>query len=206
MSDELRWLQATGYRRQPETIPAARYRQQVLVALSRRWRNRCVFVLAALCVASTSAAQASLSGIFANPAQSDAPIKAAIEAGIAKMNFVVRSVARGRLKDVNSPYKRVQIEETSDAIQVTFDARKPVRTPLDGSTIKWTREDGQVFDASAVLKDGQLIQTFKNDEGQRINTFRLAADAKTLTLAVELTSPQLPAPVKYQLTFERSGT
>ena len=182
-------------------------RQQVLVALSRRWRNQCQRVRGRALRSVVLGARASaLSGIFVNPAQSDAPIKAAIEAGIAKMNFVVRSVARGRLKDVNSPYKRVQIEETSDAIQVTFDARKPVRTPLDGSTIKWTREDGQVFDASAVLKDGQLIQTFKNDEGQRMNTFSLAADGKTLTLAVELTSPQLPAPVKYQLTFERSGT
>ena len=54
-------------------------------------------------------------------------------------------------------------------------------------------------------KDEQLVQTFKNEEGQRTNTYKLSPDGKTLTLEVELRSERLPEPVRYALTFQRSG-
>jgi hypothetical protein len=155
-------------------------------------------------IANSWAENAALSGVFTNSAQSEAEIKKAIDAGVAKVNFMIRSIARSRLTNVNPAYKRVAIEQTSDAITTTYDDRKPVRAPLDGSTIKWTREDGEKFDVHVEQKDGQLVQTFKGEDGERINTYQLSPDGNTLTVAVELRSERLPEPVRYALTFARS--
>ena len=163
-----------------------------------------VLLLSIGIIASALAQNAALSGVFTNPSQTDAEIKKAIEAGVKKVNFVIRSMARSRLTNVNPAVKRVAIERANDAITVTFDERKPVRMPTDGSTIKWTREDGQIYDVQLQQKDEQLVQTFKNEEGQRTNTYKLSPDGKTLTLEVELRSERLPEPVRYQLTFART--
>jgi hypothetical protein len=61
-----------------------------------------------------------------------------------------------------------------------------------------------VFDVSARLGAGALTQTFKSEEGERVNEFHLQPDG-TLSLDVTVTSPKLPAPVKYTLQFRRES-
>jgi hypothetical protein len=143
----------------------------------------------------------SLVGTYINEAQSSKPIEAAIEAGILKMNFITRPVARSRLKKANSPHRKVEITRTQDEIGVSFDGNKPVRMPADGKTIKWTRDDGEVLDVAGNWTGDQLVQSFTAADGQRINTFTISPDGSTLTLQVELKSPRLPAPIGYVLSF-----
>ena len=131
-------------------------------------------------------------------------IDKAIEAGIAKMNFIARPIARSRLKKTNPLYERIFIAHDGAQISVRYDQGKPVVMPADGTAVKWTRDDGEVFDVSAKSGDAQLQQTFKAEDGQRVNEFSLAPDG-VLTLKVTLTSPQLPAPVTYTLLYRRSG-
>jgi hypothetical protein len=160
------------------------------------------FVLALL-LQPVSAQEAGLSGTFVNEAQSAATIEAAIEAAVAKMNFVKRPIARSRLKKTNTVHKRVTIATTSQEIAIAFDSNAPVRMPADGATAKWKREDGEVFDVSARWQGEKLVQTFKAEDGQRTNTFSLGADGTPLRLEVEIASPQLPEPLRYTLTFTR---
>jgi hypothetical protein len=143
----------------------------------------------------------SLLGTYINESQSNKPIEAAIEAGIAKMSFITRPIARSRLKKANSPHRTVEITRTQDEIGVAFDGNKPVLMPADGRTIKWTREDGEVLDVAGNWTGEQLVQSFTAEDGQRINTFNISPDGATLTLQVELRSPRLPAPIGYVLTF-----
>lgn len=149
-------------------------------------------------------AHANLQGTFVNEAQSQDAIRTAVDAAVARMNFVTRPIARSRLKKTNAPHRRVEIVRTEQEISVAFDGNKPVRMPADGRTVKWTRDDGETFDVSATWSGDRLVQTFKAEDGQRTNTFNLGADAKALTVQVEVTSPQLPAPVRYSLSFARS--
>ena len=148
-------------------------------------------------------ARARLQGTFVNEAQSPEVIRTAIEAAVAKMNFVTRPIARGRLKKANLPHRRVEIARTEQEITVTFDSYTPVRMPADGRTAKWTRDDGETFEVSARWNGDSLVQTFKGEDGQRTNTFGLGPDGGGLTVQVEVTSPRLPAPVRYSLTFTR---
>jgi hypothetical protein len=143
-------------------------------------------------------------GVFENQNQSSDGIEAAIETAVAKMNFVKRPIARSRLKKTNEPHKKIVITQQADVISVAFDDRKPVQTPADGRPIKWTRDDGEVFDVSLAVTDEGLVQTFKAEDGQRVNTFS-ANSAGQMTMESRLTSPQLTTPVIYTLLYHRTS-
>ena len=142
-------------------------------------------------------------GAFVNEKQSREGIDAAIETAVSGMNFVTRPIARRRLKKTNAPYRQVVISRTSDVVSVAFDGQSAVETPGDGRPIKWKRSDGEMFDVSAEVKDGALVQTFKASDGQRVNTFTANA-AGQLTMEATITSPQLAKPVIYTLLYERA--
>lgn len=169
-------------------------------------RATSLIAVATLCLAllpRPAHANDALQGTFANPAQSEAAIDAAIESVVAKMSFLTRPFARAEVKAASPTFRRVVIESATDAITVTFDVGKPVRTPADGSAGQWTRDDGQGYEVRAHFLDGHLLQSFENRGGARVNTFALSPDGRTLTLDVVLSSDRLPEPVRYRLTFER---
>ena len=143
-------------------------------------------------------------GSFSNANQSREGIDAAIETAVSGMNFVTRPIARSRLRKTNTPHRQVVISRTNAVVSVAFDGQAPVETPADGRTIKWKRSDGEVFDVSAVVTDDALVQTFKAEDGLRVNPFTANA-AGQLTMEATITSPQLAKPVIYTLLYERAA-
>jgi hypothetical protein len=157
------------------------------------------------CVAfAAHADSAALQGTYVNEQQNAKAIESAIETTVARMNFIKRPIARSRLKKTNSAHRRVEIQIGSDQISVAFDGNKPVQMPANGSTIRWTREDGETFDVNAAWDGDRLVQTFKAEDGARANAFSVGADGR-LQMVVTLTSPQLDQPLVYTLTFARAG-
>lgn len=138
-----------------------------------------------------------------NRAASD-DINRAIENAVSRMNFVTRPIARGRLRRTNQPYQRLVISHTPQQVSVTTDNRAAIRTPANGTPIKWRREDGEMFDVSTEWENGTLEQTFKAEDGSRTNVFALSGDGRTLTMNVTITSPRLSAPLRYKLVFNRA--
>ena len=110
------------------------------------------WALEALLLASggAQAERAALQGTFSNEQQNLEPITTAIETAVAKMNFIKRPIARSRLKKTNEAHRRVDIALGDTQISVAFDGHKPVQMPADGTTIKWTRDDGETFDVTFV--------------------------------------------------------
>ncbi len=132
-----------------------------------------------------------------------ADIDKAIETTIAKMNFITRPIARGRLKETNPVYRHVHIASTGADIEIKYDDRKPIRAPTNGSQIKWTREDGEVFDVTMTRQGGQLLQNYKSKDGMRVNTFRWDDSSQRMYLDVTISSDRLPQPLKYTLAYRR---
>lgn len=130
-------------------------------------------------------------------------VEQAIERAVAKMNFVTRPIARGRLKKTNPAYRVIRIEQQPAQITFQFDDRKPLQLPADGRAIKWTREDGEVLDVSANVQGSVITQTFQAKDGQRTNRFVLNPDGASMTLEVTVSSPRLPEPVKYSVNYSR---
>jgi len=163
---------------------------------------RIVALALTLAGADAVAQEPALQGTFVSAGTSKEVIDKAIESATAKMNFLVRAVAKSRLKSTNPLYQRIEITNDGAQITVRYDKGKPVVMPADGGIVKWTRDDGEQFDVSAQAQGAQLQQTFKAEDGQRVNEFSLAPDG-TLTLAVTITSPQLSAPLNYTLAYRR---
>lgn len=145
-----------------------------------------------------------LSGKYKYAPEQSGDISRAIEQAIEKMNFIKRPIARGRLSRTNFPYQQVRIEIGESEAEVTYDTQAPIRMPLDGQAIKWKRADGETFDVSAKLEDGRLVQTYKAEDGMRVNAFSKDATG-SLRLEVEVSSPQLPQPVKYTLAYRAAS-
>ncbi|BDU76098.1 hypothetical protein [Mesoterricola sediminis] len=129
-------------------------------------------------------------------------LDAAVEAAVKETSFLIRPIARGRLKKTNPAYQRVVIERKEDTFVVTFDARKPQRMPASGAVVKWTREDGETFDLSMRLQGEDLVQTYHTHDGQRTNVYHVDPATRTLTINVTVSSGKLPKPLVYALAYK----
>jgi hypothetical protein len=158
-------------------------------------------VLPALVALSLSAQEPGLNGLWHRTHVDD--IHAAIQACTADMNFITRPIARYKLTNVNPAYQKITLSITPQQVSVKLDDRNPILMPASGQEAPWTREDGDKFQVAAHLGQGQLTQTFRNDEGARTNVFHLSPDGKILTLSVTVTSPRVPKPLTYTITFGR---
>lgn len=165
-----------------------------------RWIVLMLVGLLSAALGAWAAEEPSLSGTFDySPEQSD-DIPKAIDTVVEKMSFIKRPIARGRLAKTNTPYQRIHIQMNASEVEITYDDRKPIRMPTDGRPIKWTRDDGETFDVSATVQGGKLVQTYKAEDGTRVNSFNKDSNG-ALHLAVEVSSPQLPQPVRYALVY-----
>lgn len=164
-------------------------------------RTFCIVLVG--CIAAFGAAAdepSGLSGTYKSVSDRGNDISQAIDAAVEKMNFIKRPIARGRLSRTNFAYKEIRIDLGATEAEITYDTQAPIRMPLSGEAIKWKRADGEVFDVSAKLQGGKLVQTYKAEDGMRVNTFSKDATG-TLLLNVEVSSEQLPQPVKYTLEY-----
>jgi hypothetical protein len=150
--------------------------------------------------------QAKLDGVYSLNAAASDDIKAAIDKGTADMNFLIRGIARDRIAETNPAYKQVEISRDESTVSVQFDKGNPIKVPLDGSVGHWTSEDGTKDDVTAKLSDAKLVLLFKGGGGQRVDTFDLAPDGKTLQLHIKITASRMPAPVAYKLVYQRQGS
>ncbi|WP_243287218.1 hypothetical protein [Geothrix terrae] len=160
-----------------------------------------LFLVPVLAALSLAAQEPSLSGAWAQTRADD--IAAAIDATVKDMNFIKRPIARGRLKKLNPAYRKVTITITDKGVAVKLDDRAPILMPAGGKAAPWTREDGEKFMVAAQVGKDQLVQTFKNEDGERTNLFKLSPDGKSLTLTATVKSPQLPKPLTYSIHFGR---
>jgi len=162
-----------------------------------------LLALAPALPAHSPAQNQALDGHYVLVSQGGVDINRAIDAAIRRMSFVTRPIARGRLRKTNIPYARLDLSITPSQISNVVDGGEPVVTPANGTIVKWVREDGEQLDVSTEWRGESLIQTFRADDGQRENRYTLGADGRTLTLGVTITSPRLPAPLTYALTYRK---
>jgi hypothetical protein len=164
-------------------------------------RSARLFFIPILATLSLAAQEPSLSGTWTQTKADD--VAAAIDGTVADMNFIKRPIARKKLTRLNPVYKKVVISITDRGVFVKFDERDSIPMLPGGQPSPWTREDGDKFMVAAQVTPGQMVQTFKNDEGERTNIFKLSPDGKALTLSATVKSPQLPKPLTYAISFGR---
>jgi hypothetical protein len=146
--------------------------------------------------------QAGLWGSYTVDTERSDDVQRVINAATVDMNFIVRPIARKRLRNANPPSKSVSIKSLGDSIEVVVNGNVILRSKPDGRPMDW-RYDGDDYEVETLLSDSVLTQTFVGDDGRRVNHYRLQPDG-TLLLEVLLTSPQLRRPVEYRVVYVRS--
>ena len=132
-------------------------------------------------------------------------IAAVIESATAPMNFITRPIARSRLKKTNEVHPRIRIEHPGSELTIQYDDLQPQHMPADGSPVPWKREDGEAFILSARTGPDGLVQTYKAEDGERSNAFRVDPATGRLTVTVTVRSGRLPGPVTYSLSYRPSS-
>jgi hypothetical protein len=159
-------------------------------------------LVSVLTIGAASADAPGPEGTFTLDKAASDDVKEAVERSAGEFNFVLRSFARSRLTKANPIPQQVRIVYTPGEVSVQLDLAPAVTAPRDGNNVKWTRDDGAMFDLTARTDGGVLRQSFEGKDGQRVNVYRLR-DARTLAMEVTLTSPRLAKPLTYTLVFRR---
>ncbi|HEX7238944.1 MAG TPA: hypothetical protein VF263_01650 [Longimicrobiaceae bacterium] len=160
----------------------------------------------ALAVPSGARSQsASMNGTYTYDAAASDNIETAIRDAASKLNPLIRGVARGRLRKTNEPYRRLVISHNAQQVSVVTDSRPAIVSPANGTAVAWTREDGEKLRVSTKWEGARLEQAFRAEDGQRVNSFTLSPDGRTLTMRVTVTSPRLKAPLTYNLVYRKAS-
>ena len=129
-------------------------------------------------------------------------IQQAIERSVARMNFLVRPIARRQLRQKTILSSSFAMERSDDFLRVTLAGEPTLLLPLSGATVSWKAPDGETVQV-CLVPGSDLVQIFKSKQGQRENRFTLSPDRELITMSVRITSRELPRPVEYRLVYRR---
>ena len=130
----------------------------------------------------------------------------AIEDVVSQMNFLIRGIARRRLRDPNLPSKEVTITSDDGQIRIDRPGQPPVSAPVDGKAITWRHpEDGDVFRVQhGIDARGELYQRFEGERSVSRNRFVLSDDGNALSIHTFIQADRLPAPLRFQMSYRRT--
>jgi hypothetical protein len=132
-------------------------------------------------------------------------IKKAVNQVAEQMGFFAASIARDRLMEANKPAQKLVITVSGNEVTTQFDNDQAIRTTADGSTVEWTRDNGEKVRVTTSWQGETLKRAVSNKDATRASSFSLDATGNVLTLGVEITSEHLPQPLIYELIYQRNG-
>ena len=150
-----------------------------------------------------AAAQANLQGTYNLDPASAGNSGPAIKAVTGQMGFFKRDIAQKRLTATNRPAQQLVITQTASQITIVADGSLSISTPMNGAPTSVTGPDGATIQVSTVWQGATLVRTFTTPDGVRTNSYSLSGN--TLTESVQVTSPDLPQALAYQLTYHKGS-
>lgn len=135
-----------------------------------------------------------------------AQVAAAIEATVDSLPLMFRSIARKRLTQANPIDATLDIRVRDGDIRTSFASGFSVSCPLDGPAVRARSTDGQKLDVRMRSQGTKLVQQIKSrsSTGAGKVVFVLSQDRRKLTVHHEVSSPRLPVPVRYSLSYVRN--
>lgn len=171
--------------------------------MSRFTRMLCALALVALAAPAAAQEDAPLgppAGTYVFVPEESEGIDEKVNEAVAHMNFLIRGVARGRLKGANEPIDRVEIRYDGDSVRVMLRDDPPIVSPRDGAFAPYRRPDGEVVQVRTALSPGVIDQVFDSEDGDKRMVYRLRPDG-LLALEVEVLSEKLKEPFTYTWVF-----
>lgn len=129
----------------------------------------------------------------------------AIDRVVDQMNLFIREIARGEIHRRISAEQRIHLDITGeDAMSIALDDWGPIEVDVNGRPRQVRGAAGDDVRFSVRYQDGRLTAHTASPRGSRTNVFTLSPDASRLQMSVRITSDQLPADIRYRLTYHRA--
>lgn len=131
-------------------------------------------------------------------------IPAAIERAVHHMNFIIRPIARHRLRQNNPLPPRLEIELRADSIVILRGDEPRAAMPRDGTAVPWRSLGGDKCRISAVISGDTLAEHIVSHGGESEARYVFRDRGQRVRQEVRITSSHLPEPVVYSVTFARA--
>lgn len=129
-------------------------------------------------------------------------LKKVIEQTAAGLNFLVRSIARSRLRKTQIAFPLIRITRKGDEFRIAHEQGTDVTHRNMDDPVDAVSPDGSKIVVR--LNPGPpLTETYQSGEGMRTNRYILSPDGAKLTVEVQVTSPRLKNPIEYHLAYQR---
>lgn len=130
-------------------------------------------------------------------------IKIAIDKATEKMGLMTRGIARDKLLNTLKVQRRILMLRQDQVFIIHPDTYIALGMPISGETVKY---EERLFRVSLENEGSRLaLRHFSQDpRGKRENRYCLEESGKSIEMEVTLSSPQIPAPVRYKLKFSRA--
>ncbi len=128
-------------------------------------------------------------------------LAAAIEDIVGRMSFLVRGLARDRLRTANPVPSNLVLAADERHFVLSYRDERFV-APLDGSAVTVKSREGEAMSLRVALKERAVSQVFSTEGKSRENRFRL--ENGKLVIDVRVVADQLPKPLAYRLTYAKA--
>jgi hypothetical protein len=134
-------------------------------------------------------------------------IDAAIEQTVSAMNFFVRGIARGQLRD-NTPLNgRIDLLFADDGrITVMFDgdSHRRYRSRIGHTVLVHTPDGAEMRMTQRFRDDGKLEQVFQTDQGTRWNVYESTGEGR-MRVAATTQGMMMPSPLFFTFDYARDA-
>lgn len=131
-------------------------------------------------------------------------VERAIDEAVDEMSFLIRGIARKRLKEPNLPTDEVQISLGNGKITISRSGQPAIAAPATGEVVTWRnpRNGNELEVTHRVTKAGALEQRLVGDRGVSTNLFSLSKEGR-LVLKTTIDADKLPSTIRFSTTYAR---
>ena len=127
------------------------------------------------------------------------------EEAVAHMNFLIRGIAKSRLKGANKPIERIDLRYSGDSLWISLREDEPwVVTLRNGEYMPYQRADGEVVQVKTELRPGVIDQYFRSEDGEKQMIYRLREDGMLEVESITY-SDKLEEPFRYTWVYRRTA-
>lgn len=142
---------------------------------------------------------------FAGGSVERARVRAAIDGVVEQLNFLMRDLARREMRSNIRPEERVGLDVAdAERLRVRLDDWASPLQPVDGTARAVRGPDGARTQFSVRYGEGRITTRSTTPRGTRETWLTLSADGSYLFQQIRVDSDQLPASVRYTLSYRRT--
>ena len=160
-----------------------------------------LLALGALPVAAQDAPRPIEQGLYRFvPEQSD-EIEDRIDRAVSHMNFLIRGIAKSRLRGANESIDQIDLRYSGDSVWISLRPDEPwVVSTMDGREMPYRRADGEVVQVKADVSPGVIDQYFTSEDGEKQMIYRMREDG-LLEVESIIYSEKLREPFRYTWVY-----